>query len=151
MLATHLPDRGDLLIVGCKADAWPATLAGRLQDADYSIEWIESAQALADGVSFLESLQQSRRFMRATIMAHWPCGGRGNRREARVEGTAFEAQYSLLRNRLIELEWDLYIEGRGRCPGHLSPTCPDCEYPAEASLYDEAEMWPEHDAGEQAV
>lgn len=110
-------------LVGCTSDAWPAGLARRLETAGYTVQWIEASEDLADGLSFLESLQQGRLFMRATLMAHWPSAVRRH-----CEGAGLEAQYAFLRGRLMDLEYDLCVEGSLPCPGHLAPTCLNCEF-----------------------
>lgn len=81
--------------------------------------------ALADSVSFLRSLQERTLFMRASVMAQWPAAGE----RFHMERPAFEARYALLRHRLLDLEYDLWTEGRLPCPGHLLPTCPNCDEP----------------------
>lgn len=131
----------DWVIVGCKADAWPSRLASGLEEAGYTLQWIEDIGPLADGVNFLQSLQQSPLFMRAALMAHWPSGCQRNH----LDGTVLDVQYAFLRSRLVDLEYDLCIEGRCPCPGHLAPTCPDCEFLAafESPRLSDADERPE--------
>ncbi|MGH9071786.1 MAG: hypothetical protein ACRDX8_11620 [Acidimicrobiales bacterium] len=116
----------DRVVVGCRADPWPARLARRLRQAGYTLQWIEDDQPLKEGVAYLDSLQQSPLFLRATLMAHWPSACALNK----LDGTVLEVQYRLLRARLMELEHRLYAEARLPCPGHLLPLCPDCEFRA---------------------
>jgi hypothetical protein len=111
------------ILVGCRADGWPSTLAPSLEAAGYRLHWIDDAPAVAHSEAFLQSLQQGRRFMRVSIMAHWRTEGRGEY----FEGPAFQVQYDLLRQRLLDLEMELCIEGRLPCPGHLLEYCPNCD------------------------
>jgi hypothetical protein len=43
------------------------------------------------------------------------------------ERVAMEWIYAALRARVVELEGEIFGEGRSLCPGHLSLECPDCE------------------------
>lgn len=133
------------VVVGCRADAWPTRLAHRLRQSGYTIEWIEDDQPLHEGVAYLDSLQQSPLFLRATLMAHWPSACALNT----LDGTVLEVQYRLLRARLMELEQRLYSEARLECPGHLLPLCPDCEF--RAYLDRREPDWPDEDPGPPAA
>ena len=112
------------IIVGCRANAWPRRLCPRLQQAGYTVQWIDDDQPLKEGVAFLDSLQENPLFLRATLMAHWP-SARGTHS---TDGMVLQVQYDILRQRLMDLEKSLFAEGRLRCPGHLLPSCPDCEF-----------------------
>ena len=112
-------------VVGCIADRWPRGLQRRLEDAGFTIVWIEDASGLSQGLSFLQSLQMNRLFMRATLMAHWPEGCPTGQQ---TEAVVLDLQHRVLRSRLVELEYDLYAAGRSLCPAHLSESCPDCEF-----------------------
>lgn len=114
----------DWPIVGCATDDWPTGLAYRLESAGFTIQWIENDAALSDGVELMKFLQMSPRFMRATLMAHWP--SQCDRND--LDGTVFEVQYSILRRQVMDLEHDLFVEGRLKCPGHLMNQCPNCEF-----------------------
>jgi hypothetical protein len=123
-LCYGLKNNPEMVMVGCRADKWPAGLALRLQEAGYALQWIDAARPLLEGVHFLRSLQESPLFLRATVMAHWPsvCEAKGQ------DAGVLEMQYRWLRGRLMELEADMFAEGSTICPGHLLATCPDCEF-----------------------
>jgi hypothetical protein len=130
-------DKGpERVVVGCRADAWPARLARRLRQAGYTLEWIEDDKPLHDGVAYLDSLQENPLFLRATLMAHWPSACDRNH----MDGTVLEVQYRLLRARLMELEQSLYGEARLPCPGHLLPLCPECQF---LTRFDRPDPWPD--------
>lgn len=120
----HLHSHPARLIVGCAQDPWPRELIAALEGAGYTLQWIEDGATLSDGVELLKFLQMSPQFMRATLMAHWPTGCVRNH----MDGTVFEVQYAVLRVQLMQLEYDLFAEGRLQCPGHLQHTCPNCEF-----------------------
>jgi hypothetical protein len=132
------------VVVGCRADAWPTRLARRLQQAGYTLEWIEDDKPLHEGVAYLDSLQENPLFLRATLMAHWPSACDRNH----IDGTVLEVQYRLLRARLMELEQHLYGQARLSCPGHLLPLCPDCEPPTR---FEPPDPWPGELDDEPAV
>ncbi len=125
-LCYHLKDDPDVVMVGFRADKWPAGLALRLEETGYRLQWIDAGKSLKQGVRLLRSLQESSVFLRATVMAHWPSVSERRGSEA----TVLEVHYRYLRGRLMELEADMFAEGCCPCPGHVLPTCPDCEWPS---------------------
>jgi hypothetical protein len=138
----HLENDPDkVVVIGCRADRWPVDLAGRLQEAGYALQWIDAARPLKEGVHLLRSLQESSVFLRATVMAHWPsvCERKGS------DATILEAHYRYLRNRLMDLEIDMFVHGCCPCPGHVMPTCPDCDFPPDVETADLP--WPVNDEG----
>jgi hypothetical protein len=117
------------VLVGCRQDLWPAELEESLRLAGHRLEWLDRCE-IRELVKCWKSMHPDPRWLRGGLMCHlvsspgnYPLEG-DSRRLA-----ALEWSYAALRARLVELEGELFAEGRSLCPEHISSSCPCCEVP----------------------
>ncbi|TRZ48867.1 hypothetical protein D4S03_09125 [bacterium] len=114
-------------LVACRQDSWPAELEEALRAAGYRLEWIDS-DCFQRVVNAWKSTQPDPRWLRGCLMSYLsgpsiPCF-----HENKIPRVIMlEWFYATLRFRMMELEGELYAEGRALCPDHVSPGCPLCE------------------------
>ena len=114
-------------VVCCQQDPISSELLNALKVDGYTVELVDG-RALQEVEKLWRRLGPDPRWLRAGWMAsllsvqHQHGVSKGNPREA-----ALTCLYALLRGQLIDLETMLWAEGLLRCPGHLSPHCPNCQ------------------------
>lgn len=114
-------------LVGCQRDPWPDQLIEVLHNAGYRITWVDR-EDIDTMITIWKSLRPDARWLRGGLMAYL-CDPERDHHSSdeilRVE--VLEWIYATLRQQIMELEGELFAEGRDMCPGHLINECPLCD------------------------
>lgn len=120
-------------LVSSTQDAWPAHLTEALQNAGYHIKWVEHND-LQQLVKIWKSLCPDRRWLRAGLISYlYDSTDRHSLSKNISRLTVLEWMYASMRSQIMELEGELFAEGRPLCPWHITLKCPLCDTGYEVS------------------